>query len=132
MYQPADRRWDDHCAGCDPGYRLVGNSPQRCEVWSGSCADGSALPIAQREGPDHCATCDPGYSPQYTKVTGVKWCSGGNDNVGDVWGTGLPDAADSHCPLIPTGVSTLLSNNHPTYHTAAGNCKTGEIGRAHV
>ena len=35
----------------------------------------------------------------YTITSGIKWCSGANDNVGDVWGTGTAPNAQ-HCPLI--------------------------------
>merc|ERR1711920_188305 len=34
---------------------------------------------------------------EYREVTGIKWCSGANLNVGDIWDTGT---AHSHCPLI--------------------------------
>lgn len=46
----------------------------------------------------------PGKNRSWTKTTGIKWCSGANLAVGDVFKQGL-DSGDDWCPLLPGGLS---------------------------
>lgn len=45
-----------------------------------------------------------GKNINWTKTTGIKWCSGANLAVGDVFKQGL-DSGDDWCPFLPGGLS---------------------------
>jgi len=45
------------------------------------------------------------YTGPWVKTCGISWCSGGNLDVGDVWGQGTEKGAP-HCPLLPAANGT--------------------------
>ena len=120
------REGPNHCGACNAGYQgpPVGT---RCEAIAGTCNDGTLYAQAARRVNNQCETCHAGFDLQYTVTGGLRWCSGSNDNVGDVWGTGIHGGVDAHCPKVPRGTATRVSANHPTMDTApvGGSCQNG-------
>ena len=49
-----------------------------------------------------CGQPAPPSSLAWKKTTGIKWCSGGDLEVGDVFGAGV----DGLCPILPDGAKT--------------------------
>jgi len=51
------------------------------------------------------AAADAPYAGPWVVTRGISWCSGGNFDVGDVWGRGTEKGAP-HCPLLPAANGT--------------------------
>lgn len=71
-----------------------------------SYPEGSARsPLALELDAAAAAAATAPYAGPWIETCGIEWCSGGNLDVGDVWGRGTEKGAP-HCPLLPVSNGT--------------------------